>query len=390
MEPKQINALESEGAFKALFQNATIGILVVGQMGKIELANPSSEALFGYTKSELIGQPLELLIPKNLRAKHTSHREGYFSNPKARPMGKEMELCAQKKDGKIFPVEISLAYYEFNGEKLAISFITDITERKRSVEALKQLNEDLEQRVADRTLELTNALEREKELSEMKTRFVSMASHEFRTPLSAVLSSVSLIQQYSKPDQEDKRKKHIDRIKSSVKNLTDILNNFLSVDKLEQGKVESEKTSFDLKEFADDVIEEVNNILKSGQVINSKHEGDRIILADKKFLRNVLLNLLSNASKYSEEHKAIELHSEVLDKKIRIKVKDNGIGIPQEEQKNLFGKFFRAKNAVNIQGTGLGLNIVKRYVELMEGTISFTSDASAGTVFIIEIPQNKI
>lgn len=385
MSEYNIDTLGSETAFKVLFQYATVSIIVVNRKGEIILANPSAEELFGYTDAEMISQPLEILIPEDLKRKHVAHRSGYFSQPKARPMGLGIDLFARKKGGKIFPVEISLGHYELGGEMLAVAFVTDITSRKRAEEELKGLNEALEQRVNERTLQLSEALEREKELNEMKSRFVSMASHEFRTPLSAVLSSISLIEQYQATGQQDKSRKHIERIKSSVRNLTDILNDFLSLEKLEQGRIEIEKREFDFEEFTGDVIEEVNNLLRAGQTIVYSHMGFRLLHQDKKILRNVLLNLLSNACKYSEEGKEIILRTRINANSALIEVTDHGIGIPEEEQKNLFGKFYRARNAQNIQGTGLGLSIVKRYVELMGGTISFTSKKDQGTSFFVTL-----
>jgi signal transduction histidine kinase len=192
------------------------------------------------------------------------------------------------------------------------------------------------------------------------------------------------------PEQEEKRKKHIDRIKSSVKNLTSILDDFLSLEKLEQGKVEAHNSAFNLKEFIEDAIEEIEGMSKKKhQQIHFNYSADEEIYQDKKILRNILLNLLSNAVKYSPDGKNIFVSAEVKKERVFLAVKDEGIGIPQEAQKDLFGKFFRAENATNIQGTGLGLNIVKRYVELLEGAISFTSKENAGTVFTVEFPKRK-
>jgi len=387
MKEYETLSIGSEAGFKALFEYATIGILVIGRSGNIELANPSIQKLFGYQNAELIGQPIEILIPEAFRKRHVDHREGYFEKPKARPMGLGMELFALKKDQTVFPVEISLGYYELEGEMVAVAFVTDITERKKNEDDLRKLNEELENRVMERTLELTEALEREKGLSEMKSRFVSMASHEFRTPLSAILSSAALVDRYTERADDEKRKKHVDRIKSSVQDLTDILNDFLSLDKLEQGKVEIEKAVFNLQEFSKEIIEQVNNMLKEGQHIQYVHEGESELFEDKKILKNVALNLLSNAIKYSDRGAEIILMTEIKNHVVRIVVKDKGIGIPPEEQAQLFNKFFRAKNAVNIQGTGLGLTIVKRYVELLDGNIYFSSTSDKGTTFTVEFSK---
>lgn len=390
MTEKDIISLESEIGFRALFQYATIGILVVGQRGTIELVNPNAEKLFGYSSAELIGKPVEVLIPESLHTRHHHHRDSYFEKPKSRPMGQGMDLYARKKDGSVFPVEISLGYYELSGEKLAMAFISDITQRKEAETKLKKMNEDLEARVQERTVELSAALGRETELNEMKSRFVSIASHEFRTPLSAILSSISLIERYANDEHKDKRTKHIERIKSSVHNLTDILNDFLSLDKLEQHKIEVQAETIHLEQFCNEMIEEVSGMLKQGQKINYTHSGIADVFQDKKILRHVLSNLLSNAIKYSPDGKDVQMLSASNDEKVSIRVKDSGIGIPEEEQKNLFHKFFRAKNASAIQGTGLGLNIVQRYMELITGEINFTSKPGEGTEFTIVFPAKYI
>jgi signal transduction histidine kinase len=256
-------------------------------------------------------------------------------------------------------------------------------------EEILSFSHELEDKVTKRTIELTDSLGREQELSEMKSRFVSMASHEFRTPLSTILSSVSLIEAYQKPEFEDKRLKHTQRIKGCIVQLVDILNNFLSLDKLEYGKIELNKEIFDIDAFARDVLESIHGTLKKGQIFEYTHSGDTHVLLDKSILRNVLLNLLSNAVKYSGEGSTVYLNLEVTEDKVCIRIKDEGIGIPEEDQKKLFGKYYRARNASNVQGTGLGLNIVKRYIDLMDGSIKFTSVANHGSTFIIEFPLNK-
>ncbi|MCC6447117.1 MAG: HAMP domain-containing histidine kinase, partial [Chitinophagaceae bacterium] len=235
--------------------------------------------------------------------------------------------------------------------------------------------------------EIHAALEKEKELNDLKSRFVSMASHEFRTPLSTILSSVSLISKYNTIDTEDKKQKHISRVKSSVSHLTDLLNDFLSLGKLEEGVIKTIPQFFNLVDFSKDVILELQAVAKEGQNIKYTHYGNKEeVYLDNKLLRNILINLLSNAIKFSPENSEIFINSTIDHMSIKIEVIDSGIGISKEDQVHLFERFFRAQNATNIQGTGLGLNIVAKYVELMCGEISFNSELNKGTTFCITFP----
>ena len=238
-------------------------------------------------------------------------------------------------------------------------------------------------------LEILNALTKEKELGELKSRFVEMASHEFRTPLSAILSAATLIGKQNGPEKEVVRAGYVGRIKSNVKNMVVILNDFLSISKLEEGKTIAHPETFDLICFSKSVIKEVHSNKKQGQHIRLIHKQSTFFVhLDLKMTHHILVNLLTNAIKYSPENKDVILAIGHCNKKMYLKVKDSGIGIPKSEQKYLFQRFYRAKNALNIQGTGLGLHIVKKYTELMNGTVSFTSDLSKGTIFTVELPLN--
>jgi len=230
-----------------------------------------------------------------------------------------------------------------------------------------------------------DALNKERELNELKSRFVSMASHEFRTPLSAILSSATLISKYPTTDQEPKRDKHVRRIKSSVHNLENILNDFLSLDKLETGSKQVRKELFDFAGLMAQIEDEMQTLIKAGQQLKFDFP-QQTIFCDEQIVRNILRNLISNAIKYSPESATIQIRSWLKDGSLCLEVVDQGIGIPKEDQANLFARFFRASNATNIQGTGLGLNIVKRYIELLEGQISFESEHGNGTTFFVRIP----
>ena len=401
--------------FDALFQSASMGIILVNAHGVIVMANPFSNNLFGYNGESMEGLILEKIIPQRFHHKHVSHRNSYIDNPKSRGMGIGMTLSALKKDGSEFPVEISLGHFKSEEQQYAIAFVIDITRRhdyenkillqqaEMAIvnEEIKKMNINLESTVIERTIELqktlveleaskehlTKSLEKEKEVNDLKSRFVSMASHEFRTPLSTVLSSISLLAKYSTTEDQPKRDKHIDRIKSSVKTLTDILNEFLSLGKIEEGKVEVRPALFDIGEFINGINNEMNVLLKPGQEINYEHTGNTSAYTDNSLLKHVLINLISNAIKFSPENAHIMISCKVDNENTTIKITDQGMGIPIADQVHLFERFFRATNATNIQGTGLGLHIVGRYIEILNGSISYESKLEKGSTFKIVLPN---
>lgn len=503
--------------FKIAFDSASEGLVVVDSNSRIKLVNDRIQTLFGFEENELLGETIELLVPMSKRDGHVSHRDEYMERPHSRPMGKVgMHLTGQRKDGHVFPVEVSLNYFEKDGERYVMALVTDISKRvemeselKKAQDNLEKLNEELESLVVKRTkaleesqllyesiannfpdgvinvvdkdlvcvfadgtelekqglkkdqliganyldrfeenarkilenahqnvkegesqichiehfgkhyevhfvsipsrikarkrcliveinvtnqklieMEQARALQKEKELGEMKSRFVSMASHEFRTPLSAILSSASLIEKYDKTDQQPNRLKHTDRIKSSVSNLTDILNDFLSFEKLNANKVDVNLDEVSVCELVQYAIDELESTRKSAQeIIFNKKDVPCVINSDGKILKNILLNLLSNGLKYSGEDGVVEVSLADKGGFVLLSVTDNGIGIPDKDQDKMFERFHRAENVSNIQGTGLGLNIVKKYVELLGGNISFESKLGKGTTFFIEIPK---
>ncbi len=620
-----------------LFESAAEGLLVIDQDGTIRMVNPRICELFGYSRHELIGEKVELLIPDALRSGHTHHREKYFMAPKRRSMGIQLDLSARTKDGSIFPVEISLNHFNVQGQILAMALITDVTEKKKIIDQLKKeketarmylemagsmfvlidaqgeiklinqqgceilgydeaeilaknwldtfipveqkskiknifkelldknngavlyhvspvltsdgierviswnsnlvkdangqitgilssgqditdrvvaenrlknLNAELEERVRLRTLELQNSqqlykliarnfpngvisvldtnldyvfvegmemykrgitsdmlvgtsfldhvdestrvnvrntlksalsgqnssfelksgsqthminavglyskdekidqvlvvsqnitnqknaeeniqrsLEKEIRLNELKSRFVSMASHEFRTPLTTVMNSNALLGKYiGTKGNEDKQHKHVNRVEKSISQLANILNEFLSLDKLDEGKVIFHRREIHLPTFIHELIDDLSGIIKSGQQVDYKHSGEEHIQVDRQMLTHIFNNLLMNAIKFSSENSIVCIETHIDDKLLTAKIRDNGIGIPKDEQHHLFERFFRAKNVINIPGTGLGLNIVKKYLDMIGGEIRFVSKLTQGTMFKITIP----
>jgi PAS domain S-box-containing protein len=544
---------ESLNPFQEIFNATVEGVIVSDRSGKIIMANPSSASMFGYHINELISLSIEDLIPKKEKTGHIRHRDKFYKDLKPRQMGGNRDLTAIRKDGTVFPVEISLSHTVIHDQIVVISFIIDITERKkiegeikreketaqmyldiagavfmvldqdgsvilinqagskllgypekkiigkdwfdtftppyrrdkvrtifnriiqkktpsRSFEeyiinssgqkrivswhialildendkptsligsgvdvtdqkkaesALKRSQEkliiyatELEKKVSERTKELAEAisnlekinselqdeirtrknaeddakiaLEKEKELNELKSRFVSLASHEFRTPLSTISSSASLISRYDKPESTEKRQKHITRIKNNVNNLTGLLNDFLNLEKVEEGKIIPTYERIDLLELASEAVEEMQANAKGSQIIElDVDEGIREVYLDKQMLKNIFLNLLSNAIKYSPPGSLINFSYSRNADTLKFEFKDHGMGISKLEQSHLFTRFFRAKNVSGIQGTGLGLYLVKKYVEEMQGSITFASELEKGTTFIVQFPLNN-
>ena len=235
---------------------------------------------------------------------------------------------------------------------------------------------------------LENNLREERQLSELKSRFVSMASHEFRTPLTTISSSAGLIKRYLENNNSERIEKHADRIRNTVGHLTNLLNDFLSLEKLESGKQEVKLCEFDLQECIREIREDMMGAVKEGQQITLN--GDAVsVYSDPFFVKGIMINLISNASKYSQEGSPIEVEWSEDQGGIEIAVRDHGIGVPEEEQELMFTRFFRAKNATNIQGTGLGLFIVRKYLDMLNGEISFVSKNNEGATFIVKIPATN-
>jgi len=398
-------------------------IVVISSLGIVELLNDKGCEVLGYAESDVLGQDwFQTAIPAELQDETRSVFRRMMNGEMAILDYYESAIVTRNGDRRLIAWRNAPIYDDAGAIRASISSGVDITEQRAAEDRIIRLNAELEQRVDQRTEELAGAVnqllninkkleheiqerravetalrnseqelrrayEKEKELSELKSRFVSMASHEFRTPLSTILSSADLIEAYTREEQQEKRAKHTGRIKSSVSNLTGILNDFLSLSKLEEGKVGVQPGLFRLLPFLETTADELSGLLKPGQKIY-KHlpEHDLEMFSDQKVLKNILFNLLSNAIKYSEAGSRIDCTVEPEGDRLRISIKDEGIGIPQEEQQHVFTRFFRAHNAENIQGTGLGLNIVKRYVELLGGSINFESELGKGTTFVCLLP----
>ncbi|MBC7567617.1 MAG: PAS domain-containing sensor histidine kinase [Pedobacter sp.] len=390
--------MESGKLLKAIIETAIDGIITIDKSGLVESVNPAAQSLFGYPLDEVVGRNISMLMPEPDRTGHDGYLKRYQHTGEKRIIGKGREVMGLRKDGTTFPFRLAVSEVKYDERIIYTGFIHDLSKEKEAERRLIEYAAELEGLVEERTRslkkmvsalseakeEVSLSLLKEKELNQMKSRFVSMASHEFRTPLSSVQLSSVLIEKYAAPFENDNIKKHVNKIKSAVNNLTTILNDFLSLERLEAGNVQSTLEPFDLVKLAEEVTEEMQMIAKQEQNIIYQHTGvESLVNLDQNLLRNCMINLISNAIKYSGEHTFIEFNTEIRDSLCTVTVSDNGIGIPDLDQKNLFQPFFRANNTGNIPGTGLGLNIVLRYVRLMNGSVEFKSEVNKGAKFIL-------
>ncbi|ALL07266.1 histidine kinase [Pedobacter sp. PACM 27299] len=390
--------MEEARLLKAIIETAIDGIITIDDRGKIESLNPAALRLFGYTIGEVEGKNISFLMPEPDRSGHDGYIHRYQSTGEKRIIGKGREVKGLRKDRSTFPFRLAVSEVQYEDRIIYTGFIHDLSKEKEAEERLREYAAELEELVEERTKslkktvmalseakeEVSLSLEKEKELNQLKSRFVSMASHEFRTPLSSVQLSASLIDKYAEPYDNKNITKHVSKIKNAVSNLTTILNDFLSLERLEAGKVEPTFTAFDLVKLSEEITEEMQMMAKQDQNIIYQHTGlESTVLLDLNLLKNCMINLISNAIKYSGENTFIEFNTEITDSQCMVTIKDNGIGIPESDHKHLFQPFFRANNTGNIPGTGLGLNIVLRYATLMRGELYFESTLHTGTKFVL-------
>jgi len=419
------SVFEAEHSFsimKSIVETAIDGIFMIDTEGTVLMVNPAATRLFGYEKEEIIGRNISMLMPSPHRELHDSYVHNYLSTGIKKIIGIGREIEGLHKNGNLFPARLAVSEIVLNNQHFFTGIIHDLTDVKAAEGKLIQLNQELEELVTERTTELQDAvnrlldtnqllnqtidkhkaseaalmlvqselkksLEKEQELGNLKSRFMSMASHEFKTPLSSILSSAALITRYEEADQLANRTRHIEKIKSSVNHLNNILTDFLSVNRLDEGVFEPMISRFSIDSVLSELKTEMDGHLKKGQKLLFPEKQHIEISSDKSMLKNIMYNLLSNAIKYSEENKTITCTVMPVDHLLTVEIKDEGMGIPEDDQKYIGSRFFRASNAVNVQGTGLGLNIVQSYLDLLGGTMSFHSDPGQGTTFTIAIPM---
>ncbi|TDG36480.1 PAS domain S-box protein [Pedobacter changchengzhani] len=394
--------MENTVLLKAIIENAIDGLITIDDLGIVESINPSACKLFNYLPDEVLGHNISMLMAPQDRTRHERYLFNYKKTGNGSIINVGRELVGLKKNGSCFPFRIGLSEVKYSGRIIYAGFIHDLTKEKEAENKLQEYAALLEEQVEERTHslrtsldklqktqdELNLSLNKEKELGQLKSRFVSIASHEFRTPLSTIHLSASLIDRYAETLDRQGIEKHVVKIKDAVLNVTAILNDFLSLEKLDSGMVKPKLSTFSLSDTAKEIAEEMQVALRGNQEIVFKHRGpDLMIHLDQNLLKNCIIILIDNAIKYSGLDSKIHFYTKINEKNCTIKICDNGIGIPQTDHKHLFAAFFRAHNTGKISGNGLGLSILSRYTGLMNGKVSFQSRINKGTLFTLTFPQ---
>ncbi len=355
--------------YSRLFNEAPVGYFLLDKQGVITNVNAAGAGQLGLNKQKLTGKHLSVFLRKSLQDDFYIIRNQIIETGKP----KQFECEIKREDGSLFFAIIGTAVlHDENGDfKSLFSTIVDLSQQKE------------QERKTKSTLHL------EHDLNEMKSRFITFASHEFRTPLASILTSTEILEKYNTSDDDSKKEKHFDRIKTAVSRINEILIDFVSAGEIEKGKAKNNPEIFNLVKFTEDLIEEIKS-REGHRDIKYIHLGEyRNVFLDKELLKTVLNNLIVNAYKFSPESETIEITTEQETSEVsNITIKNAGIEIPEKDQPHVFKTFFRAGNADNTAGIGLGLNITQQLITIMGGNISFTSKENEGTIFYLRFPRD--
>jgi len=383
----QESSLESR--YRKLLHAAPDAILEVNEEGRILILNEAVERMFGYSRVELLGLNVDQLVPASMRGGHAQHREAYAKRPNTRPMGTGLELQGQRKDGSLFPVEISLSPNWIEGSLHVIASVRDITERKAVEDRIRALRE---QYTAELTIKNEQLEARNREVeraNRQKNEFLASMSHELRTPLHTIIGFSELLTEQLEVPLGEKQQRFVGHILQDARHLLELINEILDISKIESGRLELKRESFDFSQCVEEVLAGIRHQAATKNItLENKNSFHDSLYADRLRVKEILYNLLSNAVKFTPAGGRVWLEAFSEGDILHVSVNDTGIGIPEKEHPSIFEKFYQVGDAAGgaREGTGLGLPITKHLVELHGGTIDVESRPGKGSSFRLTFP----
>jgi PAS domain S-box-containing protein len=383
----QESSLESR--YRKLLHAAPDAILEVNEAGRILILNEAVERMFGYSRDELVGLSVDRLVPAAMRGGHAQHRSAYANRPKTRPMGTGLELQGQRKDGSLFPVEISLSPNWIEGSLHVIASVRDITERKAVEDRIRTLSE---QYTAELTIKNEQLEARNREVeraNRLKNEFLASMSHELRTPLHTIIGFSELLGEQLEGPLGEKQQRFVGHILQDARHLLELINEILDISKIESGRLELKREPFDFSQCVEEVLAGIRHQAATKNItLENKNRFHDSLYADRLRVKEILYNLLSNAVKFTPEGGRVWVEAFREGDSLHVSVCDTGIGIPEKEHPSIFEKFYQVGDARGgtREGTGLGLPITKHLVELHGGTINVESRPGQGSSFRLTFP----